>query len=302
MGLRVLQFGKTGQVGLELLTRGIRRGHQISALGREVIDLAQPGRVAAVVAAAGPVDVVINGAAYTAVDRAESEADKAYKVNCESVAVLAEACAKRGVPLIQLSTDYVFDGTKPGAYCETDVTNPLNVYGRSKLAGEMAVQERQPMHIILRTSWIFSAHGSNFVKTMLRLGVERDELRIVDDQIGAPTFAGDIADTCLRLCATIQERKADIPWGTYHFTASGETSWRGCAEEIFARARAWTPVKAKVVPIPTSAYPTPAKRPLNSRLDCRKIAHTFGIERRPWQAGLSDALNEIRDNQRSVGS
>lgn len=279
--------------------RGVKRGHQMSALGRDTVDLAQPHRVARVVAVAGAVDVVINGAAYTQVDKAEAEPARAEAVNAQSVGELAEICARRNLPLIHLSTDYVFDGTKDAPYTEEDATNPLNVYGRTKLLGEKLLRERQPKHIILRTSWVYSAHGTNFVKTMLRLGVERDEIRIVDDQWGAPTAAGDIADRCLDICERIsaERSQSQMQWGTYHYAASGETTWRRFAEAIFEESRNWSGVRARIVPIATSEYPTAARRPLNSRFDCAKIERAFGIKARSWREQLAGVLAEIRAAQ-----
>lgn len=292
MGLRILQFGKTGQVGLELLARAPLRGHRITALGRDIADLADPAQAGRAIGAADA-DIVINGAAYTAVDRAESEPDLAMRVNGESVGVIAEACAGRNIPLIHLSTDYVFDGTKPAPYLETDPTNPLSAYGRSKLAGEAAIRERQPAHVILRTSWVYSPFGSNFLKTMLKLGAEREELNVVDDQHGSPTAAGDIALACLEVAERVALAGGGAPWGTYHYAASGETTWRRFAEAIFAAAP-WAGIRAKVRPIPTSEYPTPARRPRNSRLDCAKIARAFGVRPRPWPEAMAQVLAEIR--------
>jgi dTDP-4-dehydrorhamnose reductase len=249
--------------------------------------------VARAIAETSGVDIVINGAAYTAVDKAESEPDLAHRINAGSVAALAEACAKRDVPVLHLSTDYVFDGTKPAPYVETDATNPLNVYGRTKLAGEIALRAAQPEHLILRTSWVYSAFGANFVKTMLRLGAEREELRIVDDQIGAPTAAGEIAAACLVLAERVGAGP-EPAWGTYHLTASGETSWFGFARAIFDIAAPWAGLKARLAPIPTSAYPTPARRPTNSRLDCSKLAHAFGLSLRPWREPLIEVLAELK--------
>ncbi|MFZ1992336.1 MAG: dTDP-4-dehydrorhamnose reductase [Alphaproteobacteria bacterium] len=293
MGLRILQFGRTGQVGVELLIRGLTHGHHITALGRDTVDLAQPRRVASCVSTAGPIDIVINGAAYMQVDKAEAEPDRANAVNAESVAMLAEVCAKRAIPLIHLSTDYVFDGRKTGPYVETDPPAPLNAYGASKLLGEEAIRTRCSAHIILRTSWVFSAHGTNFVKTMLRLGVERDELRIVDDQWGAPTAAGDIAETCLAICERIAGDRDKNLWGTYHYTSSGETTWRRFAEAIFELAP-WAGAHARVIPIPSTDYPTPALRPLNSRLDCSKFDRVFAMPRKDWRAALVAVLAELK--------
>jgi dTDP-4-dehydrorhamnose reductase len=296
MGLHILQFGRTGQIGLELLARGPLRGHRITALGRDTVDLADPLKVKHTMASARDVDVVINGAAYTAVDKAESEPDLAMRVNAESVAELAQVCAQRGLPLIHLSTDYVFDGCKPAPYTEDDPTNPLSVYGRSKLAGEIAVRERAARHVILRTSWVYSPFGTNFVKTMLRLGAERDELRIVDDQHGSPTAAGDIALACLTIAESAAKHDDTMRWGTYHFTAAGETTWCRFAEAIFATAAAWVKFKAKIVAIPSSQYPTLARRPLNSRLDCTKIERSLGIKPRPWREALAQVLGELKSN------
>jgi dTDP-4-dehydrorhamnose reductase len=295
MGLHILQFGRTGQVGLELLARGPLRGHRITALGRDTVDLADPASVKHTMASARDVDVVINGAAYTAVDKAESEPDLAMRVNAESVGELAQVCAARGLPLIHLSTDYVFDGRKAEPYREDDPTNPQSVYGRSKLQGEIAVRERLPRHVILRTSWVYSPFGTNFVKTMLRLGAERDELRIVDDQHGSPTAAGDIALAFLTIAERAAQRDETMRWGTYHYTAAGETTWYRFAEAIFSAAGAWAKIKAKIVAIPSSEYKTQATRPLNSRLDCTKIARELGVTPRAWREALGQVLAEIKN-------
>lgn len=294
MALKILQFGRTGQVGLELLRLAIARGHQVTALGRDTVDLADPNRVPWAISAAGPVDIVINGAAYTAVDRAESEPEIAHAVNAEAVGVLAETCGRRNLPVIQLSTDYVFSGEGIAPYKEDDPTGPLNIYGRTKLAGEEQLRQNQPHHVIVRTSWVYGALGSNFVKSMLRLGAERAELKIVDDQFGAPTAAVDIADACLRIAEQVVAEPNKAPWGTYHFTGRGETTWRRFAEAIFELAAPWNGAGPHILPIPTSAYPTPAVRPLNSRLDCTKILTTFGIETRDWRDSLAEVLAEIR--------
>ena len=278
---------------------GARRGHNVTALGRDAIDFASPALVPRAFSGSGKIDVVINGAAYTKVDQAEAEPERANIVNGESVAVLSDICARRGIPLIHLSTDYVFDGTKPTPYVETDATNPINAYGRSKLMGEEAVRRSHAQHVILRTSWVYASHGTNFVRTMLKLGAERDELRIVDDQHGAPTSAREIALAALDIAEAAERRKADMPWGTYHFTAAGETTWRRFAERIFAESAPWTHIKAKIVPIATAEYPTAARRPLNSCLDCRKIESAFGIGRRPWEDGLKEVLGELRMNARA---
>ncbi len=220
-------------------------------------------------------------------------------MNSESVAALAEACRRRGVPLIHLSTDYVFDGRKSAPYVEDDPPAPLNAYGRSKLSGEAAVREHLCEHIILRTSWVYSSHGNNFLKTILRLGATRDQLCIVNDQYGAPTAAGDIAEVCISIAEQIADESDGSLWGTYHFAAAGETTWLGFAEEIFRRRATEGRRVPHLLPIPTSEYPTAAKRPLNSRLDCTKIERAFGLRRREWTSALTDVMREIDEYERA---
>jgi dTDP-4-dehydrorhamnose reductase len=249
-------------------------------------------------------DLVINLAAYTAVDRAESEPESAWAVNCAGAAHVAAACGEGTTPLIQLSTDYVFDGCKLGAYREEDPVNPLGVYGRSKEAGERAVRAAVPHHIILRTAWVYGAHGTNFVKTMLRLGAERPSLRVVADQQGCPTAAADIASALMAIAGKIERGGAN--WGTFNFTGAGSTSWHGFAEEIFDVATglgSW-PVGSKplVEAITTDQYPTPARRPMNSVLDCRKIAETFGISPPQWRTSLQVVVRELLDRNQGRGS
>lgn len=283
--LSILQFGTTGQVA-RALTAAASPGLAIHALGRAQADLQQPDAIARAICDAGPIDLVVNAAAYTAVDKAESEPDLARLVNTDSVAAMARACAARGVPLIHISTDYVYDGTKPTPYVEGDTTNPLGIYGQTKLEGEDAIRAALPRHVILRTSWVYSPWGTNFVKTMLRLGAERPELRVVDDQHGAPTSARSIARAILAIAPRLVAR-GDA--GTFHFCDVGETTWRRFAEAIFADAG----IKARVVPIPTTGYPTPASRPLNSRLDCTKVEHVYNIARSPWRDALRRVLKEL---------
>ncbi len=235
----------------------------------------------------------MNCAAYTAVDRAEQEPDRAFAVNRDGPANLARACAAAGAVLLHLSTDYVFDGTKSGPYREDDAAAPLGVYGGSKWAGEEAVRQTLPAHLILRVSWVFGATGGNFVKTMLRLAREREELRVVDDQHGCPTHAGAIAATLL----TLAERLTGGPsaaYGTYHFCNPPPVTWHGFAGAIIERARALTPIKTRtIVPIATQDYPLPARRPANSVLDCTRLHETFGLTPEPWQAGLDAVLKEV---------
>lgn len=284
----ILVTGGTGQVGTGI-AHANRDRFELVVPGRDALDLASPSAIDAAVAARDWA-AVLNCAAYTAVDKAESEPDAAYAINAEAPAALARATALRGIPLLHVSTDYVFDGAKPAPYEEGDPVAPLGVYGASKEAGERRVREANPNHLILRTAWVVSPWGGNFVKTMLRLGTEREELRVVDDQIGCPTGAIDIAEALLTLA---EHRIADegAP-GTFHFTNTGETSWFGLAEAIFAN-RAHAP---RLTSIPTSAYPTPARRPANSRLSTQRIARDHGIVARPWQAMLAELLGQLEGN------
>lgn len=293
--LRILQFGATGQVA-RALTRAAaaRTDVSITALSRDEADLQRPEEVRRAVERAGEIDVVVNAAAHTAVDKAESEPQVAERVNAESVAAMAQACAARGVPLIHISTDYVFDGVKPTPYVEDDVANPLGVYGRSKLAGERAIRAAWERHVILRTSWVYSPWGANFVATMLRLGATRDELRVVDDQHGAPTSAGDIARAILAIAPRLAAGNGFGLTGTFHFTNGGETTWRRFAEAIFEGSAGWNGSRARIVPITTAEYPAAARRPLNSRLDCTKIERVYAVARPPWRQALTEVLEEIR--------
>ena len=278
----LLIFGRTGQVARELarLAPGAR------FLGRDEADLTDPAACGAVILAARPA-AVINAAAYTAVDRAEAEAGTARLVNAEAPGAMAAACAGLGIPFVHVSTDYVFDGTGEGARAEDAPTGPLGVYGATKLEGERAIAAAGGQWAVLRTSWVFSAHGTNFVKTMRRLGAERDRLTIVADQVGGPTPAGDIAATLL----TMARAMAADPGkgGIYHFAGSPDTSWAGFAREIFARSG----LSPQVEDIATRDYPTPARRPLNSRLDCSAITRDFGIARPDWRAGLDRVIQEL---------
>lgn len=289
--MTVLVVGGGGQVGTELLRRaGARRIDVIAQTHRE-LDISDATQIQRVLAPL-PIDVIVNAAAYTAVDRAESERDAAFAANRDGPANLARFCASRAIPLIHISTDYVFDGTKHGPYHEDDPVHPLGVYGASKAAGEQAVRDALPRHIILRTAWVYSAHGHNFVRTMLRLGVERDEIGVVNDQVGCPTAAGDIADAILTI-AEVMLADGTAPWGTYHYCAAGQTSWYGFACRIFDIASRYGSYRAKVKPIPSSAYPTPARRPANSVLDCTKLEREFGLHRRPWPEPLEDVVKEL---------
>ncbi|MGE3332615.1 MAG: dTDP-4-dehydrorhamnose reductase [Rhodospirillaceae bacterium] len=292
MSCDILVTGAGGQVAWELERRAAAAKLSLQALGIEALDITDTKAVHATVSEAAP-KVVINAAAYTAVDKAETEKDLAFAVNRDGPGHLAAACAARDIPLVHISTDYVFDGQSKDPYREDDATAPLGVYGASKLAGEAAVRAFLDRHIIIRTAWVYGVHGHNFVKTMLRLGAERDSLRVVADQRGAPTFAGDLADALLVLSRRlIDDVLPEEAYGTFHYTGGGAVSWHGFAETIFEIAAPTLGRRPKVDAITTAEYPTPAKRPANSVLDCSKISRIHGIMRRPWEASLQEMLAE----------
>ena len=286
---RILVVGRSGQVAGALAESDWPEGFQIVCRGRSEIDLARIPEVRDAITHEKP-DLVINAAAYTAVDKAESERDLAFAVNRDGPAALAEACARLAIPLIHLSTDYVFDGGKPGAYMEDDPINPLSVYGASKAEGEAAIRDRLGAHLILRCSWIYAPAGKNFVRTMLRLGRERSEIRLVMDQVGSPTAAEEVVRAVVGSANRILQGGLDF--GTFHFCGAGSTSWFGFAEAIFALAP-WQGSPPRLIAIPTSEYPTPARRPANSVLDCQKFARLYGIRARPWRESLARCLNKI---------
>ena len=279
--MTILVFGKTGQVATEL-----QRQANVIALGRDEADLSDPAACAAAIKAHKPT-AVINAAAYTAVDRAEEEEALAQTINADAPASMAQACAALGIPFVTISTDYVFAGYGTQPWGPDDATGPLGAYGRTKLAGEEAVRAVGGTSAILRTSWVFSAHGNNFVKTMLRLGAERDKLTIVGDQIGGPTAAADIAAACLRMADVLQNDASKA--GAYHFSGAPDVSWAEFATEIFSQAG----LSCEVAPIPSSDYPTPAARPLNSRMDCSATEAAFGIIRPDWRASLAQVLKDL---------
>ncbi|MQX37745.1 dTDP-4-dehydrorhamnose reductase [Roseospira navarrensis] len=292
MTARVLVTGATGQVGTELARVPWPEGLAPVVVGRETLDLADPEGAARVVRD-GSFALVINAAAYTAVDTAEEEEDLATRVNGDGPRALAMACADRGIPLVHVSTDYVFDGARAGAYSETDPVAPLGAYGRSKLAGEVAVRAECPRHVILRTAWVFSAHGRNFVKTMLRLAAEKPALRVVADQHGCPTAAHEIARVLVEIARQIVLERREDAFGTYHFAGAGPTTWHAFAEAIVATQAARTGRRPPVHPIPTADYPTPARRPANAVLDCTRLAETFGLRARPWPDTLAEVLADL---------
>ncbi|MBX3489196.1 MAG: dTDP-4-dehydrorhamnose reductase [Parvibaculum sp.] len=291
---RLLVTGAGGQVGTELAAEAAAAGFAVVAPPRAELDITDENAVAAAIAAAKP-DAVVNAAAYTAVDRAESEPEQARAVNARAPGILGSACDHTGIPLLHISTDYVFDGMSERPWREGDPVAPLGVYGASKAEGEAALRVAAPRHIILRTAWVFSPHGNNFVKTMLRLASTRDELAVVDDQRGSPTSATDIAQALLALAASaVEARPADAPlWGTYHFCNAGVTSWCGFARAIMAGAAVRGGATARIGPIPAADYPTPARRPAYSALDCTKLKTAFGIEPRPWEEALDDTLDRL---------
>ena len=287
--LKTLITGQHGQVS-QALQQQLQGLGELIILGRSQLDLANPDQIRKHIRAHSP-DLIINAAAHTAVDLAESEPDAAFAINAITPGILAEEAKALGIPLIHYSTDYVFDGSKPAPYTETDTPNPLGVYGQSKLDGERAIVAVGGEYLILRTSWVYSNHGKNFLLTMQRLLQEKPHMRIVADQIGAPTWAGTIATSTRALIERWQAGEAG-PWGIYHLTAQGETSWFGFAEAIGEHLRAQGKACAELEAIPSSAYPTPAKRPLNSRLDCSRLQQQWHVSQPQWQDALRECLAE----------
>lgn len=288
MATRILIFGRSGQVAQELARISWPRSIEVTLLGRAECDLAQPGAAGKAIAARRP-DIIINAAAYTAVDLAETEPDAARRLNADAPGEIARAAAAEDAKLIHLSTDYVFNGSGSAPWRETDSCGPLSIYGSTKRGGEEAIRASLPEHVIIRTSWVFSPHGANFVKTMLRLGRTRDEVAIVGDQVGAPTAASDIAQAIARIADGLREGMR--AFGTYHYAGAPDTSWHGFAQAIFARAVLHGLRAPPIVrEITTAEYPTPARRPLNSRLDCGAIVRDWGIGRPSWEVALDSCI------------
>ena len=296
--MHILIFGRVGQVGQELLRCAWPQDISLSVFDRDEVDLSQPGGAGQMIQDLTP-DLVINATAYTAVDKAEEEEAIARAINATAPGEMAQACHALGIPMFHISTDYVFDGTKQGAYSEADPVAPLGAYGRTKEEGERLVREALDQHIILRTAWVYAAHGNNFVKTMLRVGAERDDLRVVEDQVGSPTWAGAIAEALHGLTLRFRET-GDLAWGTYHFGGAGQASWHAFACAVFDRAEAAWGRKPAVAAIPSSEYPLPAARPANSVLDCTLFDKTFGLPRRPWGEDLDTVVTELLEPQETA--
>jgi dTDP-4-dehydrorhamnose reductase len=287
----ILVTGGSGQLATALAAQG---GERVHLVGRPGFDFDRPETIAAAFHAATPW-LVVNAAAYTAVDAAETDEPAALRANRDGPARLARLCAEAGIPLVHVSTDYVYSGDKPAPYVETDPVAPLGVYGASKLAGEAAVLASRARAIILRTAWVYAATGRNFVRTMLHLGQTRDTLRVVADQQGCPTAAADLAAAILSIAARLEtDGWRDDFAGVCHAAGSGETTWHGLAQAVFEEAaRHGAKVPASVLPISTAEYPTPARRPANSRLDCARLEATFGIRLPHWRASLTRTIDEI---------
>jgi len=288
--MRILLLGGSGQVGTEFQALPLPEHVEVVAPDEGSLDLTDQDALASVIAE-GTWSAVVNAAAYTDVDRAESEEAKALAVNGEAPSRLAAETSRLGIPLVHISTDYVFDGRKGSPYVEADAPAPLNAYGRSKLAGERGVAAGNPRHVILRTSWVYSPYGRNFVRTILRLAAERDRLTIVADQRGCPTAARDVAEACLSVALRCVSNLDRGPYGLYHFAGRGEATWHEFARTIVELAHLPRPVD--VVPIRTADYPTPAVRPADARLDCAAVARDFGIKPRSWRAALEDTLSRL---------
>ncbi len=293
--MRLLLTGKNGQVGFEL-QRALAPLGEVIAVDRMTCDLQDPYALRETVRRFKP-DVIVNPAAYTAVDRAEVEPEKAFAVNATALEILGEEASRTGALVVHYSTDYVFNGSAPHYYTEDDTPDPQSVYGKSKLAGERALQAGVARHLIFRTSWVLGAHGGNFAKTMLRLAETRDELKVVADQIGTPTSASLIADVSALVIRDAVRKPETFPYGLYHLTAGGETNWHAYACYVIETARrlgkSLRVEPSAVRPIPTAEYPTPAKRPANSRLNTTKLRETFGINLPQWPTGVSHVLQQM---------
>ena len=291
--MRIAVIGSQGQVARSLVERGARMGATVVAIGRPALDLADPSTILPALRAAAP-DVIVNAAAFTAVDAAEGEEALAHRINAEGAGAVAKAAKELAVPIIHLSTDYVFNGTLDRPYREDDATEPLNAYGRSKLAGEDAVSDAARRHVILRTAWVYSPFGKNFLRTMLALAETRQNVSVVADQFGQPTSALDIADGILAICQRLNtEPQDEALFGTFHMTAQGTASWADFAEAIFAERERHGRPRVTVTRIASRDYKTAARRPANSRLDTAKLAAAYGIALPPWRKSVSEVTERL---------
>ncbi len=291
--MKIAVIGNRGMLGQDLLTRLNVEAFAVTGLDLPELDMTMPEEVQSHLTAIGP-DLVINCAAYTAVDKAESEQDTAFAVNRDGTVHLADTCASLHVPLIHISTDYIFDGLAKQPYLEDDPANPMGVYGLSKWQGEEAVRCRLTEHLIVRTAWLFGVHGANFVKTILRLARKQEELKVIADQHGCPTWTGDLAQALVTMVDSIRANRQAVQWGTYHFCGAGRTTWHGFSQAIVEEAsKRETLQTVRVVHLSTSDYPTAAKRPMWSVLDCEKILKIFQISPMPWQKALGAMLDEL---------
>ncbi len=289
--MKILVIGSKGQLGWELMNRASNSSFEVAGYDLPEFDVTDQ-EAAREVLRKGDFSVVVNASGYTAVDQAEEDCKQAFAVNCDGVAHLARACEEAVVPLVHVSTDYVFDGRSLRAYQEADPPSPLSVYGRSKAAGEREVERILRDYIIVRTAWLYGVHGRNFVKTILQLGKEREEIRVVADQLGCPTFAGDLADALFKVISALLERPS-LNWRLYHYCGEGIVSWYEFAAEILKLARQYDRFPARLTPIPTVEFPTPAVRPAYSVLDCSRIKAQFGVRIRPWQESLAATLEVL---------
>lgn len=295
--MKIVVIGNRGMLGQDLMVRLKQTEHETVGLDIPEIDITKPAETSSRLKDLTP-GLIVNCAAYTAVDKAESEADLAFLVNRDGAANLANACKSLGIPLIHISTDYVFDGKSRRPYREDDPVTPLGVYGQSKWEGEQAVRSILTDHLIIRTAWLFGVNGHNFVKTMLRLAAEKEEIRVVADQFGCPTWAGDLADGLVTIVNQIAGSSDRIKWGTYHLCGKGQTTWHGFAQAIVDEGKQREPFKLKkVIPITTADYPTPAARPAWSVLDCHKIEEKFQVVPCTWQQGLAEMMVELYSAQ-----
>ena len=290
--MRVLCIGRNGQLARALSERAKASGLALFALGRPQLDLTKPDTLQTQIDFVRP-DILINAAAFTAVDAAESDQENARALNEDAVETIARSAKALSLPLIHFSTDYVFDGSKAEPYSEDDPVNPRSVYGKTKLAGEQILTQHLDAFLIFRTAWVYSPFGKNFVKTMLRLAETRDEVSVVDDQVGNPTSALDLADATLKICQQVLTGETPNPWGLYHMTGSGTASWASFAQEIFSESAKHNGPTALVRSIPTSDYPTPANRPQNSQLATAKLTSRFGITLPEWQKSLAGTVKRL---------